>query len=178
MTEEELAKTLFATDSEKYGSSYVEHLLQQYKVFVDGIEKISDRRLKTNEFFLTLNSAVITALGFVAKDASTRPALLLAATAGIFISYFWYRIIKSYRGLNSGKFKVVHAIEKRLPVSLYGTEWEVLGRGKLKNFYHPFTHIETRIPWVFLGIYAVLVIVFIPWGTVHALLFKLARLWT
>jgi hypothetical protein len=49
---------------------------------------------KTNDFFLTLNPAIITVLGFVAKDASTRPALLLAAVAGAVISYLWYRIIK------------------------------------------------------------------------------------
>ena len=163
MTEDDLAKRLFSADSEKYGSSYVEHLLQQYKLYVDGIEKISDRRLKTNEFFLTLNSAVITVLGFVAKEPATRPALLLTALPGLFVSYFWYRIIKSYRGLNSGKFKVVHAIERRLPVSLYETEWEVLGKGDEKHVYHPFTHIETRIPWVFFSIYAVLVLAFIPW---------------
>jgi len=175
MNEEELNRQLFAADSKQYGSSYVEHLLQQYKLYVDSIEKISDRRQKTNEFFSALSSGVITALGFVVKDASTRPALLLAAAAGIAISFFWYRIIKSYRGLNSGKFEVIHAIEKRLPASLFATEWEYLGSGKNKKLYHPFTHIETRIPWVFLGLYIMLILVYVPKAALASLVSIFAR---
>ena len=74
---------------------------------------------------------------------------------------FWY-LIRSYKQLNIGKFVVIHKIEESLPLALYKYEWEILGEGKDKNKYYPFSHIELWIPWIFgilyftLGIYFVL----------------------
>jgi len=90
-------------------------------------------------------------------DSST-VLVSFALIAGIVICYFWYRIIFSYKGLNTGKFEVIHAIESKLPLSLYDTEWEVLGRGKEKNKYWPFSHIEIKIPWVFIFLYGLILI--------------------
>lgn len=152
-------RKLFVSASEQYGDKYIEHLLEQYKIYVSSVEKISDRRQKSNEFFLTLNSALLTLLGFMAtkdigKDA--RMILYLAAIGGITMCYLWYRIIRSYKGLNTGKFVVIHAIEARLPLALYDTEWEALGRGKNRKIYWPFTHIELWVPWIFIVLYIVL----------------------
>jgi hypothetical protein len=93
----------------------------------------------------------------------------LAAVAGIVMCYLWYRIVLSYDGLNSGKYKVIHQIEKRLPLALYDTEWQVLGRGKKKDLYWPFTHIERRVPWIFIVIYGVLILSVIPWRALYSL---------
>ena len=62
---EDIQKKLFVSSGEKYGDKYVDHLLDQYKIYIDSTEKISDRRLKTNEFFLGLNTGLVTLLGFV-----------------------------------------------------------------------------------------------------------------
>jgi hypothetical protein len=80
----------------------------------------------------------------------------VVAAAGVVLCYSWYRLVRSYKDLNSGKFKVVHAIESRLPASPYDAEWEAVGRGEDKNLYLPFTHIEIRIPWVFAALYVLL----------------------
>ena len=86
------------------------------------------------------------------------------------MGYLWYRIIFSYKGLNGGKFKVIHVIEARLPLALYDTEWEMLGRGKNKDLYWPFTHIEINVPWIFISIYLILFLSVIPWnGIIHTL---------
>lgn len=159
MKPEDIQKMLFVSASDKYGDKYIEHLLEQYKIYITSAEKISDRRQKANEFFLGLNSALVAVLGFIATKseyAELVPVIPLAAIAGITMCYLWYRIILSYKGLNGGKFKVIHAIEARLPLALYDTEWEMLGRGERKDIYWPFTHIEVKVPWVFIGIYAVL----------------------
>ena len=86
--------------------------------------------------------------------------------------YLWYRIVLSYDGLNTGKYKVIHMIEKRLPLALYDTEWEMLGRGKKKDLYWPFSHIERRVPWIFIIIYALLFISAIPWQTAFNAIIK------
>lgn len=65
MKSEEVQKMLFVSASEQYGDKYIEHLLEQYKIYISSTEKISDRRQKANEFFLALNTALVTLLGFV-----------------------------------------------------------------------------------------------------------------
>lgn len=166
MEKNDIEKILFVSASDQYGDKYIEHLLDQYKIYINATEKISDRRQKTNEFFLGLNTGLVALLGFVAaKTNQNEIGLILeaSAVAGITICYLWYRIIASYKGLNDAKFKVVHAIEKRLPLALYDTEWEMLGRGEDKRVYWPFSHIELHVPKVFILIYVVLAGSIIPW---------------
>src|SRR3989344_1437931 len=158
---EDVQKMLFVSASADYGDKYIEHLLEQYKIYVNSAEKISDRRQKTNEFFLALNTALVALLGFIATKINSDEVLwvlALACVAGITMCYFWYRIILSYKGLNGGKFNVIHAIEARLPLALYDTECEMLGRGKRKDLYEPFTHIELKVPWIFIIIYITLIL--------------------
>lgn len=161
MKPEDLQKMLFVSDSGKYGDKYIEHLLDQYKIYLSSADKISDRRQKTNEFFLGLNTALVALLGIIAtKTDQTEISfmIVLSSFAGVTICYLWYRIIASYKGLNDGKFKVIHAIESRLPLALYDTEWEMLGRGEKKDIYWPFTHIELFVPKIFIAIYIVLIL--------------------
>jgi len=72
--------------------------------------------------------------------------------------------------LNSGKFKVIHEIEKRLPLSPYDAEWEAIGRGKDSKLYLPFTRVETTVPWVFLVLHLLVIVCGMPWKTIAALL--------
>lgn len=166
MKKEDIEKILFISASDKYGDKYIEHLLDQYKIYINATEKISDRRQRTNEFFLGLNTALVALLGFIATKTSQSEISLMmgvSAIAGITICYLWYRIIVSYKGLNSAKFKVIHAIELRLPLALYDTEWEMLGRGEDKKIYWPFSHIELHVPKIFIVIFVVMLISVIPW---------------
>ena len=73
----------------------------------------------------------------------------IISLAGLVLSYVWYRLIRSYKDMNSGKFKVVHEIEKELPLSPYDAEWEALGRGNDPKLYLPFTRIEIWVPGIF-----------------------------
>jgi hypothetical protein len=119
MNPDEIEKKLFGDAREKYGDKYIEHLLEQYKIYLNSAEQISDRRQKTNEFFLGLNTALVALLGFFSTKSSDGSTSLItvAALAGLILCFLWYQIISSYKKLNGAKFKVVHAIEKRLPIS-------------------------------------------------------------
>jgi len=157
-----LQSDLFKTDPKEYSDAYTEHLIEQYKLYVVSHEKISERRQETNKFFLTLNTLLLGGASYLLDTKLDLAAVLLVGLgAGILICYFWYRIIRSYDGLNTGKFTVLHAVEARLPLALYDTEWGVLGRGKDPTKYLPFTKIERKIPVVFMVAYTVLIYFFL-----------------
>ena len=150
---------LFAKNEKDYGANYKEHLFEQYKLYVEGVEKTSDRRQHANNYFITINTAFISLIGlsFQSKlfEGVSWIKSVLAVVGIIICVVFWY-LIRSYKQLNTGKFEVIHEIEKSLPLALYKYEWEVLEKGKDKNKYYPFSHIELLIPWVFGVIYALL----------------------
>jgi hypothetical protein len=128
-------------------------LLEQYKLYVEMADRVSARRLTANSFFLTLNSAIITVGGYAALrfDVPLPPSIALAAAlAGVTLCLVWHRLLASYRDLNTAKFKVIHEIEKLLPLSPYDAEWQAVGRGSDPEKYLPLTHLEVIVPWVFL----------------------------
>ena len=85
---------------------------------------------------------------------SAAAGLVVVALAGVVLSYSWYRALRSYKDLNEGRFKVIHAIEDLLPVRPYAAEWMALGRGDDKKLYLPFSRVERKVPWAFLVLFA------------------------
>jgi len=116
---------------------------------------ISSRRQSANSFFLSVNTVLIALLGFITggRPVPTSPWLLVVAIAGSVLCFSWYRLVRSYKDINSGKFDVIHAIESELTLALHDAEWVRLGRGEDPKLYLPFTHIEARIPWIFAALY-------------------------
>lgn len=152
---------LLSRDEESYGSNYKNHLIEQYKLYVEMADRISSRRLTASSFFLSINTALISILGFIKLDREViniNYLVLLMGFCGMILSYLWYRLTRSYRDLNSGKFRVIHKIEELLPIRPYEEEWNQLGEGKDRKKYLPFTHIEVYVPWVFLGIYLIIIL--------------------
>lgn len=146
---------------------HLSHLLDQYKLYVEMADRISSRRQSANSYFLTINTALLSFVGYItAKDTSDY--LWLLGVVGVALCYLWYRLIRSYRDLNTAKFAVVHAIEKKLPLSPYDAEWEAMGRGKNPKLYKPFTHIEMGVPWVFMVLHAFVLLRTAPWRTFAA----------
>jgi hypothetical protein len=93
---------------------------------------------------------------------------VVVAIAGIAISYMWYRLVRSYKDLNTAKFKVIHEIESQLPIAPYDAEWEAVGRGKAPELYLPFTHVEIYVPWVFIILHAIVALQCLPWSQIMA----------
>jgi hypothetical protein len=58
-------------------------------------------------------------------------------------------LLENYRKLNSGKFKVIHEIEKELPLNLFEYEWEKLGKGNDPKLYKKLSNVEKIIPYIF-----------------------------
>jgi len=169
---------LFIIPEKDYGDNYKVHLLEQYKLYVEMADRISSRRQTANSFFLTINTALITVTGYVSfNEAKSCPLaiFLFVGTCGMILCYMWYRLVLSYKGLNTGKYAVIGEIEKRLPVSPYAAEWIALGEGRDSKLYLPFTHIEVTIPWIFFSFYAFIITLNIPWSKIGSFFFTLVK---
>jgi hypothetical protein len=145
---EAITAARYTPENERYQAA----ILDQYKLYVEMADRVSARRALANSFFLTLNTAIFTTIGFFWKDRPEASRWLLVfpllALVGQCLAWFW--IVRSYRQLNSGKWAVVGAFEKRLPASpWWSAEWEALGRGKDPAKYWPLTHIEQLVPILF-----------------------------
>lgn len=146
-------------------------LLEQYKLYVEMADRISARRQNANTFALSINTALIAVVGYIQTQDSTalKEGIFWAiAVAGLILNFAWYRMVRSYSNLNTAKFLVIHEIEKRLVISPYDAEWEAVGRGKDPKRYLPFTNIEIWVPWIFFGLYAVILVRSIPWAKAMA----------
>ncbi|NPA80723.1 MAG: hypothetical protein GXO29_06720 [Thermotogae bacterium] len=118
-------------------------LLEQYKLYVEMADRVSDRRERTNRFYISLLSALMALIPILQSREMLSPVLLaLLAALGMALCFIWYRNLESYRRLNSAKFAVIHEMEKRLPCQCYSREWEMLKR----KGYRRLTEVEQRIP--------------------------------
>lgn len=135
----------------KYGKDFKNHLLEQYKLYVETSLDISSKRLETNKFYLALNSAVFGLTGYL-TTLNNNLVIFLFSIIGILISIVWYLNIFSYKELNSAKFKVIHELEKHLPASLFKSEEECY-----LNKYHNLTSIEKFVPAIFGILYFVII---------------------
>lgn len=147
-----------ATDYEGAGEKYQAAVMEQWKLYVEMADRISNRRGLTNTFFLTLNTAVFTVIGVVGKERPDFSPWVLVLPLAIALGQCtaWWWLVRSYRLLNSAKFKVVGALEERLPASPYWrAEWVALGEGDDWRKYLPLTHLEQWIPVLFGLVYVI-----------------------
>ena len=170
-----LFNDLQETHDDKYSDCY----LELYRLYVSTSEVIAERRQKNNSFFLTLNTTIIAVISYVqlgTKPGESSDLYWLISLSGMVLSYTWYRLIKNYKDINTGKFKIIHQIETKLPLALYTAEWDVLGRGQNSSLYLEFTKIEMAIPWIFFSIHTVVLIKVFPWQPLLALVRSLLNI--
>jgi hypothetical protein len=135
-------------------ASYQAAVIEQYKLCVEMADRVAARRNLANTFFLTLNSALVAALGTWMSGAKRPDPPVLAAVAGLLVVLAvcatWWFTVRSYRQLNWGKFKVIEALEERLPARAFvSAEWKILGEGRNWRVYTPLIHVERWIPVIF-----------------------------
>lgn len=133
-------------------ADYGAAVLEQYKSYVEMADRVSARRGAANTFFLSLNTAVFTAVGLFADHSHAHHAWPLIVPLVVLLGQCaaWFWILRSYRQLNSAKYAVVGALEERLPASPYwAAEWSALGGGRDPSRYWPLSHVESWIPALF-----------------------------
>ncbi len=121
------------------------HLIEQYKIYVEMADRISSRRNLANVFFLTLHTTFFSVERI--QLIELKLLILFPFSVLLIFCWVWWKLIKSYRCLNSAKYKVIGELEKELPVSPYWSmEWKELGEGKDPKKYVPLTAIENIVP--------------------------------
>lgn len=123
-----------------------EIILEQYKIAIDGANKISERRWAMNNLLITLNWWILTFL-WVFKD--DYKMILIGCIFWFFVSVIWALKIKSYKEINKAKFEVINLIERNLPIKLYEEEWRIFK--KANNW--SITEHEVWIPVILVIIY-------------------------
>jgi hypothetical protein len=158
------------------------NVLELYKLSVEMADRTSARRLATNTFFVTLQTAfaaLVGILGSVRTHNSARfdkTSLVALAIVGLILSVAWWMLLRYYRRLNSAKFAVINSMEANFPVKPFTEEWEVLhpsseqdtaaSRTALKWYqllkrarskeHREATVVEQVVPVLFAGIYLLL----------------------
>lgn len=148
---------LISQPRQKYGENFQEHLLEQYKLYVQSAQDISERRLSANNYLLTLCSSIVTLYGVSLSSFGQRRWHVVLPITGLLVCYVWHSLVESYKSLNTAKFKVIHELERELPVALFRYEWKVCDFGKTEK-YVPLTHLERYVPILFAIFFFVLVL--------------------
>ena len=149
---------LLRQSKEDYGAEFENHLFDQYKLYVEMADRVSARRMLANSFFVGLHTTLTIAFTVLLKEKVLQPASLIFVpfVALMLLCYVWWRVVCSYRQLNTGKYKVVLALEQMLPVAPYDAEWIALGEGKDRKLYSPLTGVEKWVPVCFGLLYILL----------------------
>ncbi len=123
---------LLRQSRDTYGAEFENHLFDQYKLYVEMADRISSRRMLANSFFVGVHTTLTIAFTVLLKENLLQPTLLIFVPfiALVLLCYIWWRVVCSYRQLNTGKYKVILALEQMLPVAPYDAEWTALGEGK------------------------------------------------
>ena len=151
-------ESLISQSQESYGESFKAGLLEQYKLYVQSAENVSARRVASNRYLLTLNAALVALYGVFSRQVSARITGYCPFQLRNARFFLWYQIIKSYRDLNTVKFKVIHELEQHLPAALFRYEWELAEHGQGKS-YNPVTHIEQWLPLAFCALHLILAVI-------------------
>ena len=163
-----LRSALLRAPKQAYGELYEQHRFDQYKLAVEMADRVSGRRMQANSFFLGVNTVLLTIFPTLVKEKILLGILgALPFLALVIFCFVWWRIVRSYRQLNTGKYQVILELEQQLPVAPYAAEWIALGEGKNPQLSLPLTHVENWVPSLFGALYmlllaAVLVMRFAP----------------
>ena len=145
---------------DEYGEKYPDHLLEQYKLYVEMADRVSQRREQSNRFYVSLVAAIVALLVILARfdvaDGAWPIVFLISGVVGAALSLVWYVNIKSYRQLNSAKFAIINKMEKQLPAAGYSDEWEILRPKAGPAQYFQLTRIEQFVPVIFFVLFALL----------------------
>ncbi len=152
----------------------------EYRLFVEDTARLTDRRQQVTNMYIAVHSALLGLLTFLMQQARGAPWALLATlplvAAGLAASWFWLRLLHTYRVLLDFRFQQLEAMEQEME-GLHGVYTR-----EARRFYREappeqrigFTRLEMGLPRLFLVLYGLYGLVVLAWLA----LFTLARLWT
>lgn len=161
-------------------------ILEQYKLYMEMLDRNTKRRLETNTLFISINVFIVTITSLFNKG---NPLVLgLVCFAGILFSLVWYFLLVNYNVINAAKWDVLYNMEKLLPYDPFHKEWDspdgvtykpqnpesllsfckgffndlvslCCDKGKNAKNYHSISELERNLPRIFTALYVVLFII-------------------
>jgi len=148
----EHARSVSSVEASAYGDRYKDHVLEQYKVFLEGMEKNSERRRTVLQFFIGANTAIFALVGFtfdLGSPLTKLMARLAIAAAGVVVCIIFFYLFRSHKQLSSAKFRVIEQIEELLPLKPYSCEWSILKKNTEKTGYLSSSKLEALLTLIF-----------------------------
>ena len=146
----------------EYGVNYSDHLLEQYKLYVEMADRVSQRRDQSNRFYASLLAGMIALMVVLTRFDISEDVwaivFLVGGLFGLFLSVVWFVNIKSYRVLNTAKFKIINELENKLPTQGYAKEWDLLRSPIDSPKYLQLTKVEQFVPVIMFVLFGGLVI--------------------
>ena len=121
-------------------------IFETYRLHVEMIDRISQRRGNANRFFISVISGILTVIAFSVnmKVSVDRGVVFISfGILGILLLILWLSTINAYKKLNSVKFEVLYELEQQIPFQFYMKEWSIL---KSEKKYITLTKLEKLIP--------------------------------
>lgn len=136
-------------------------VLELYKLAVEMADRVSARRGSSNAFFLSVQTTFIALISFGFPKLAESPwwVSLSVALAGVTLSATWWLQLRSYRDLNTAKFKGINKLEERLPAKIFADEWEALKSDPIPGWRKRYAELGTSeriVPLVFVVAHLVL----------------------
>lgn len=128
-----------------------EQLLEQWAKCVDMANSNSDKRISSNNTFLTIEAALLAVISFTGDWKN-----ILLSLIGIIVSIFWLISISSYKALNAVKYEIINELEQSLSALPFTEEWERLQKRKK---YSLLTTTEKMLPIVFIVLFSVVILI-------------------
>lgn len=99
------------------------NILGEYKLFMEGTARLSERRQSVTNTYITVNGALASLITFLAKDSGLNDLglvlfMLPLLALGIIICQYWQRLLLKYRLLVGFRFQTLREMEKRIPSSI------------------------------------------------------------
>lgn len=139
--------------------------LEIYKLLVEMSDRVSQRRQAANNFYLSVNTALVGGSAYLKTLGIATPTFLIVVLAGLVICLLWHQNIQSYKTLNAAKFEVIHDIENRLVEQPFHAEWKILDPTGEGDRHKPFHKVERLVPWVFAAVYVGQILSLVPWNS-------------
>lgn len=139
-----------------------QELVEIYKLHAELADSVSKQRGTTNRFYtLVLSGLAVLFFAFLQRENGVSIEWLMVGFGlfGMLLASAWYIVIRSYRRLNSGKFKALHELEEKLAYPFFKREWDLLAEGREQKTYWRLTVVETFVPTIFFVCFTALLII-------------------
>ena len=136
-------------------------LIEIYKLHAGLADSISRQRGTANRFYMLVLSGLSVLFSALLQRRNGVPLgwLMIGFGAlGASLASAWFIVIRSFRQLNSGKFKALQELEEKLVYLFFKREWDLLEEGRERKTYWRLTVVETIVPIIFFVCFTMILI--------------------